>query len=900
MKILEIRTLTGPNLFHHKAVLVMKMDLQDMADVASSERPEFCERLNLLLPGLVEHHCSPGRRGGFHERLRRGTYLGHILEHIALELSELCGIGVTFGKTVYAGQKGHYNIVVRYRNDAGMKGILRASVDLVRALLRGEDFQLEPVIQKVREAVHETELGPSAQALVAAIERRQIPWRRLGSSSLIETGYGRYRRRLQTAISDQTSLIASDLVQDKELTKEVLRQHFVPVPEGTVVRDQNELREALKTLKRPWVIKPVDGHHGQGVVLELYDENQAERAFLRAQEFSRAVIIEEQHRGHDYRVLVVNGRVAAVAQRKPAHVRGDGERSISELIDVLNADPRRGEGHTAALTKIEVNEAVTTFLSQKNLSLDFVPARGEEVQLCGTANLSTGGTSIDVTSEIHASLREMCERVARVIGLDICGIDMIHSDISQPPTEGTAVIEVNAGPGLRMHQHPTVGEPRDVAGTILDMVYPPGAPFRVPIISITGTNGKTTTTRLIAHLIAKSERKVGFTTSDGIWIGDSLICKGDTTGPQSARLVLTDPTVDVAVLETARGGIMRSGLGYDWSDIGVITNIRADHIGQDGLETIEDIVHVKSLVAERVCEGGTLILNADDAQSIGLKDAPNISRTKRRLFIYSLSATNPLVEKYVREGATAFVQKGKHLLEVSSEGQWVITNVNELVYAHRGAAEFQIANTLAAIAACRAYGLIRERIAAGLKDFRTEEHNQGRANFYRVGKGYVMLDYAHNSDAILALGKMFRHWPELRTTAVVGLPGDRSDEILRDAARAAAQSFDRILLRDDYDLRDRQRGEVPLLMKEEILKIYPRKSCRIILDEVEAIESAIFELQENEVIIVLYDKLETVLEALRRYDPVPVETLPQAKADRKTSDLPEILTDSLPLTALMH
>lgn len=581
MKILDIRTLAGPNVYSHDPALVMKLDLAELTEKETTDVPEFTERLLKCLPGMVEHHCSLGHPGGFVERLKEGTYFGHVVEHVALELTDAVGISVNRGKTVYGGSPSVYLVAVTYKSEAGMKALLRIAVELVESLVAGSPYLLQPKLEEVRKIIAETELGPSTRAIVDAASRCGIPWTRVGENSLVRFGYGKHSRRVQGTVSDRTSMIAVDLAGDKELTKRVLAASGLPVPKGCVVISREEAAACLSHIPYPVVVKPLDGNQGRGVSLNLVTPEQVLEAFDLAVEISSRVIVEEMLRGFDYRVVIVNGKMVAAAQRIPAHVWGDGSHTIRELIELTNGDPRRGDNHEKPLTKIIANPLVLATLKRHGQSLDNVPQNGQLVLLRESANLSTGGSAKDVTDEVHPSIRRMCERAAQVIGLDICGVDLVLPDITRSFESVGGIVEVNASPGIRMHHYPSEGEPRDVGGAIIRMLYPEGANGRIPIVSITGTNGKTTVTRMIGHAIAASAQTVGMTTTDGIWIGGEEVARGDMTGPWSAGVVLSDSSVDFAVLETARGGIVRSGLGYDWSDVGVITNIQADHLGQD-------------------------------------------------------------------------------------------------------------------------------------------------------------------------------------------------------------------------------------------------------------------------------------------------------------------------------
>ncbi|MDQ1474670.1 MAG: cyanophycin synthetase, partial [Bryobacterales bacterium] len=582
MKIRDIRTIAGPNVYSHDPVLVMKLDLQELAGKESYEISGFNERLQATLPGIANHYCGLGYAGGFLERLRSGTYFGHIVEHVALELTDAVNISVNRGKTVAAPEPGCYLVAVTYKSERGMKFLLGVAVDLVQALVDDVHFDLEPRLADARRIVAEYELGPSTRAIVEAAARKGIPWFRQDENSLVHLGYGKFSRRVEGTISDRTSEIAVDVAGDKELTKTVLRAAALPVPHGCLVSDAQAAIECLSRMSPPLVVKPLDGNQGKGVSLNLITPDQVREAFDFAAKVSPRVIVEEMLMGSDYRVVVVDYKMVAAAQRVPPHVWGDGERTIRELIDLANGDPRRGNDHEKPLTKISADPIVLAILKKNGKSLDDVPQQGEMVLLRESANLSTGGSAKDVTDVVHPSVRKICERAARAVGLDICGVDLVLPDITRQFSGLGGIVEVNAAPGIRMHHHPSEGQPRDVGAAIIEMMYPANTPSRIPVLSITGTNGKTTVTRIIRHVIAGTGVTTGMTTTDGIWIGNDEITRGDMTGPWSARLVLSDPTVEVAVLETARGGIVRSGLGFDWSDIGIMTNIGADHIGQDG------------------------------------------------------------------------------------------------------------------------------------------------------------------------------------------------------------------------------------------------------------------------------------------------------------------------------
>jgi cyanophycin synthetase len=630
---------------------------------------------------------------------------------------------------------------------------------------------------------------------------------------------------------------------------------------------------ALEGLGAPVVVKPLNGCQGKGVSLNLTTPAEVVHAFQVAREFSQDVLVEELFVGRNYRVLVVNGKMIAASERLPAHVVGDGRHTIRQLIDIANEDPSRGEGHEKPLTRIKIDPILLAHLRKSGLSLDHIPEREETVFLREGINLSTGGTAKDVTDVVHPDIKRLSERVARVIGLDICGVDLVLRDIIEPLKEGGGVIEVNASPGLRMHHYPSEGRSRDAGAAIVDMLYPPGAPARIPIISITGTNGKTTVTRMIAHILAESGKRVGMTTTDGIYIAGECAAKGDTTGPHSARTVLCDPSVEVAVLETARGGIARRGLGYDWSDISVMTNIQPDHIGQDGIESVEDLVHIKSLVAERVAEGGTLILNADDERLARLAENPRVNAVKKQVVYFSIRNNHLLIKRHVAAGGAAYFVKNGWIMESANKSEHRIIQVSDIPVTMYGTAEFQVANALAAIAASRAHGVTRKQVASFISGFRNDVHNPGRANLFRVGRGYLMLDYGHNPDAFKSVCRMASLWQGRRVTGVVGVPGDRADSIVEQAGHEAAKGFHRIIIREDKDLRGRAKGEIAGLLCQAIKDEAPERECSIVLDESEAIEYAVRRMTEGEIVVVFYDKLDPVLELLKQYDAMPVPSL---------------------------
>ena len=615
MKILKIQALRGPNLWsiRRTKLIQMRLDLEELEERPTDKIEGFRERIEALLPSLIEHRCSEGCYGGFFQRVDRGTWMGHVIEHIALEIQTLAGMDVGFGRTRETKTSGVYNVVFNYLEEKVGVYAAKASVRIAEALISGKDYDLSEDIQKMKEIREDVRLGPSTGSIVEEAVSRGIPFLRLGRNSLIQLGAGVNQMRFQATITCKTSNIAVDIACNKEQTKKMLNEASIPVAKGDICYDEEDLQETIDDIGYPIVIKPLDGNHGKGASINVTNWDDAVKGLWHAKEYSRRVIVEKFITGFDFRVLVINNEVVAAAQRVPAHVVGNGKNNIQELIDITNEDPRRGYGHENVLTEITIDKSTERLIKNAGYTLDSVLTENETLYLKSTANLSTGGTSVDVTDLMHPENVFIAERISRVIGLDICGIDIMAPNLTQSLKEnGGVILEVNAAPGFRMHLAPSEGLPRNVAAPVIDMLYPPGKPSRIPIISVTGTNGKTTTTRLIAHIVKNNNYKVGFTTSDGIYIQNHMMEKGDTTGPISAEYILKDPNVEFAVLETARGGILRSGLGFKVCDIGVITNIQEDHLGLSDIHDLNDLARVKSVVVESIKKDGWAVLNGED------------------------------------------------------------------------------------------------------------------------------------------------------------------------------------------------------------------------------------------------------------------------------------------------
>lgn len=851
----RIRALEGPNVFADSPALVVTLEAVDAGDVAAIET-EVAARLE----GFAS--LEPA---GDDDRFPLASLAARTAQALARAVGaggETCAVAPT--------DDGLVNAAISYGSEDACRYLLPVAVRTIEAAVGGPDVDIAAALEEARAIVRETGLGLSTLAIVEAAARRGIPWRRIGPGSLVQLGYGRHRRFILAAQSDRTRAIAVDIAGDKFLTKQLLEEHSIPVPGGRIVRSVEEAIAALEELRVPLAVKPYDGRQGKGVSLNITTHREVVEAFRVAREYSREVLVEETLQGRDFRVLVVDGRMIAAAERVPARVTGDGASTIAQLVEAENRNPLRGDGHEKALTKHDLDDVAIAFLERNGLTPESVPAAGATVFLRENANLSKGGTALDVTDAIHPEIRAMCERVARLIGLDICGIDLITEDITKPVSERGGVIEVNAAPGLRMHLHPSEGTPRDVGGAIVQMLYPDGENGRVPLIAITGTNGKTTVTRMVAHAVAGAGAVAGVTTTDGIWIGGREIVRGDTTGPSSARMVLSDPTVEVAVLETARGGITRRGLGWDWCDVGVMTNVREDHIGQDGIETLDDLLRIKRIVAERVREGGTLVLNADDARLAALPSDPKVAARPKRIVFFSLESDSPVVERHVAEGGSAYVLRDGWLVERSDGSSSRLVRADEIPATLGGAARYQIANVLAAMAACRAIGLDAAAFVRAMLTFSHTEHNPGRTNLYEVEDVYVLLDYGHNPDAFEAVSAMASRWADRLRIGIVGLPGDRDESVVRAASRAAAAAFDRIIVREDVDLRGREPGEIPELIRSVIEAERPEAHVSVIPGEPEALDAALGEAGKGGVVVWFYEKLEPALQLLAERGARPV------------------------------
>ncbi len=887
LTLVSTRVYRGPNVWSYDKAVHLVVDLGVLEGYPSDTLPGFTGQLVELLPGLEAHTCSRGHRGGFIERLREGTWLGHVAEHVALELQQEAGHDLRRGKTrSERGVPGRYNVVYGYLDERVALSAGRLAVRLVNHLVRAEEgFDFTTEVEAFLTASGRMAFGPSTAAIIEEATSRDIPWTRLNEASLVQLGQGVHAQRIRATMTSRTSGLAVDIAGDKSLTTSLLGSAGLPVPRADAVRTAEGAVAAADRIGYPVVVKPLDGNHGRGVCLDLRDGAAVEAAFpiARAQSRRGVVQVESFVTGRDYRCLIIGGRMAAIAERVPAHVVGDGTHTVQELVDITNADPRRGVGHEKVLTRIGLDDAALTLLAAQGYDLTSVPPDGETVRLALTGNMSTGGISIDRTFDAHPDNIEIAEEAAQLIGLDVAGIDFICPDITAPVREtGGAICEVNAAPGFRMHTHPTVGEPQFIAKPVVDLLFPPGSPSRVPIVAVTGTNGKTTTSRMLAHIMKGLGRKVGMTSTDGIVIDERLVISADASGPRSARMVLQNPRVDFAVLEVARGGILREGLGYDRNDIAVVTNIAADHLGMRGVETLEQLAAVKAVVVEAVPRDGFAVLNADDPHVRAMR-----KRCSGTVVWFSMeppgSEIRDFVEERCRRGARAV------LLESSDRGEMIVLRQGRrqmpLAWTHLlpstfgGTARMNVANALAAAGAAFAAGAPLHDIRQGLRTYTTTYYlSPGRLNRLEVGSAEVFVDYCHNPPGMLRLGEFIEGYVEQRSKSLdhrisrigmIGAPGDRRDADIEELGAIAARHFDVLVVREDDNLRRRPPGEsAGLVARGARASMAAGARCRQVTevhDELAAVRHAVRLANSGDLVMLCVDQHAKVLAELEDF-----------------------------------
>ncbi len=903
MKIIEKRIYRGPNLYAHFPVIRLTLDLGELEKWPSAKVPGFNDKLLAALPSLEEHTCSYGVAGGFVRRLKEdeGTWMGHILEHVAIEIQQLAGAKVTFGKTRSAGEEGVYHVIYAYEEERVGLAAMELAMQLLGHILRetielphfkaDEDFDFGEELNGVIEFAQRRQLGPSTASLVKAAEERDIPWLRLNDYSLVQFGHGKHQQRVQATITSQTRHIAVEISSDKEETHKILADLGLPVPHQELVRNPKAALKVAKRIGYPLVIKPYNGNHGRGVTLNIENDEQVIAALENAQKHARTAVMETMIAGFDHRMLVVDGKLVAVSKRVPGHVVGDGKSTITELVDVVNSDPRRGIGHEKVLTRIELDYQAQRLLEAAEYSAETVLKEGEIFYLRSTGNLSTGGTAIDMTDEVHPDNQEMAMRAAKAVGLDVAGVDFITPDITRSYKDlGGAICEINAAPGFRMHVAPTEGKPRDVAGPVMDMLFPPGTPARIPMAAVTGTNGKTTTARMLAHIHKMSGCTVGLATTDGVYIDGVRTVEGDMTGPKSAQMILRDPDVDMAVLETARGGLVRSGLGFRTCNVGAVLNVASDHLGLKGINTLEDLAEVKRIVPEiaRDCA----VLNGDDMLCLKMAD-----HTKaKRIAYFTMNPRNDLVRQHIQAGGLAAVLEegiNGHMITLYDDGAHMPLLWTHLVPATmEGKALHNVTNAMAAAVMAYAMGVKMENIRQGLRTFDTSYFQvPGRLNIFNELPFKVILDYGHNPSAIKCMVDLVERLDdEGKRICVLAAPGDRRDEDILNIAKMAAQGpFDKIIVRRDDHPRGRDQNEVPELLEKGLKEAgFPKEKIERIADEQEAVNRALMLGEQGDLILIFGDNISRCWKQITKFK--------DQSEELKTAEGNETITNVIPLS----
>jgi cyanophycin synthetase len=866
MKILEIKALRGPNYWsvRREKLIQMKIDLEEMEQQPTNMIAGFRENLEKLLPSLFSHRCSENKPGGFFERVDEGTWMGHVMEHIALEIQTLAGMDMGFGRTRGTGKEGEYYVVFNYMEEAVGTYAAKAAFKICEALIEGKDYELAGDIQTMRELREETRLGPSTGCIVEEAAKRGIPFIRLNKGSLVQLGYGVNQQRIRATIAGTTSCIAVDIAGDKDETKRLLGDAEIPVPKGSLIRSEEGLLEAIEKIGYPVVLKPLNGNHGKGATTNIVNYEQALQALEAAQKYGRTVIVEKFITGYDFRVLCINNKFICAALRTPAAVTGDGMHTIQWLIDETNKDERRGYGHEKVLTQITVDDFTKKMLDDKGYTLETIPAKGEQVLVKPTANLSTGGTSTDVTEEVHPSNIFMAERISKIIGLDICGIDIMAPNLKVPISEnGGAVLEVNAAPGFRMHIEPSEGIARNVAEPVIDMLFPNKENNGlIPIIAVTGTNGKTTTSRLVAHIAKTAGYKVGYTTSDGVYIQNQMMMKGDCTGPASAHFVLKDPTVDFAVLESARGGMLRSGLAFRNCDVAIVTNVASDHMGLGGIDSLEQMARVKSIVPETVYKHGFAILNADDDLVYNMKE-----NLKCNIALFSMDENNPRIIEHCKKGGHAAVFENGYVTIMKGTWKIRIEKVSNIPITYGGKALHNIMNTLPAILSTYLYRNIKVAdIKLALETFiPSPTQTPGRLNLFQFKHFKFLADFAHNPAGLQLLCDFVSKLDGTPKVGIISGTGDRRDEDIRELGAISANHFDEIIIRQDKHLRGRTAENIVELLVEGIKSVKGKEDLpiTIIYNEKEAIMHAYNTAKPGSLITIMCDVVAEAIDLIK-------------------------------------
>lgn len=864
MEFRKILTLRGPNVWANFPVLEAWVDLGPYNDSCSNEIEGFNERIKGWFPTMIEHRCSVGERGGFFQRLDRGTYPAHILEHISIELQTLCGSSVGFGRARAIDETvGLYRVIVEFEQEELGKACMEAGREILLAALNGRDYDVQSKLVELRSLANDVRLGPSTRSIVEAAQRRGIPVRRINGQNLVQLGYGSRQRKIWTAETDQTSSIAEAIAKDKQLTRQMLQTVGVPTPDGRPVENADDAWAAAQEIGLPVVVKPQDGNFGRGVATNLRTREQVVKAYELAEPEGNGVIVEKYAEGSDFRFLVVGDKLVAAARREPAHVIGDGQRTIRELVEIENKNPLRSDGHATSLSYLPLDGLSLEVLASQDCTPESVPAAGQRVLIRRNANLSSGGTATDVTDFVCADIASRAVDAAKAVGLDICGIDVIVKDVSRSlESQGGVVVEVNAGPGLRMHLAPSSGTPRPVGDAIVDMMFGEGRTGRIPIVAVTGVNGKTTTTRLCSHIFRSLGRRVGMTNTEGIYFDGRRIESGDCSGPQSAQKVLANPLVDVAVLETARGGVLRAGLGFDRCDVAVVTNIgEGDHLGLGGVNDLEMLAKVKRVIVDVVPAHGFAVLNAADPLVANMA-----KHCKGGVIYFAYSPENEVIKQHRAAGGRAVFVKRDFVVLAEGDVEIPLVALAHVPVTHGGRIRFQVENVLAAAAAASALGVQRDSIRTALETFSPHlDGSPGRFNLLEVNGATVVVDYGHNTSALAAIVDAFASFPHSRRRALYSAAGDRRDCDMTDLGRMLGDHFDSVILYEDRYVRGRAEGEIMRLMRQGLSEGKRVQEIEEIRGSIASVERALATVQPGELLLLQADEIDVTVDYLRGY-----------------------------------
>lgn len=847
MKIIDKTIFEGRNIYSHKKCIRLDVDLEGYSDIPTKDINMFNDKLLEMVPELYKHRCGIDEEHGFVKRLKEGTYIAHVCEHIIIALQNMLGIDLAYGKAREVSGD-HYFIIFQYKYKILSLNIAYLAIDIVNSLIKGHKIDFDKRYEELQKILVKNQIGASTKELLNAAEKRGLPYINIGDSGMYQIGYGRKGKMISAAIGENTRCIGVDVACDKYLTKQILKSNFIPIADGEKVYNTLELIKYAERLGYPLVLKPQFGNKGNGVILDIKNSKELIDAYITLKKTTDDIIVEKYYEGRDYRVCVVDYKVVAVANRIPPYIVGDGKLNIKKLICNLNSDSKRGNGHEKPLTKVKIDDQLVSYLSVQGFSLNSVPQKNEKVFLRKNANLSTGAVAVDCTDEISDENKEICERAAKALGLDICGIDICSKDISSSLNEDGIIVEVNAAPGIRMHHFPSEGKARDVAGAIIDMIYRKNFE-NIPVISVTGTNGKTTTTRLISFVFSRIGYNVGMTTTSGISVGGKSIDRGDDTGTASARSILLNRDVDIAVLETARGGIVSRGLAYDLADVAVLTNITEDHLGLDGIETMEDLSKAKALVVEAVKENGFAVINADDKWSLSI-----IDRIKCNIIYFSMDFDNKYIQDNIKNNLKAVYFKDNRIYVFNNGRTYMVADIKDIPITLDGKLKYNIKNIMAACCALIAMNVDYCMISKGVTCF-NENDNEGRFNIYNIDGTDVVLDYGHNIDGYSCVLESLKDMNNRNLIGVIGVPGDRGDDVIERIGKMCSDVFDKIYIKEDSDKRGRENGEVA----DILLKGVRSGKCRnvkVVLDELDALKEAINDSSKGDMVIEFYENFE--------------------------------------------